>query len=62
MLPVSVGGMRPCSMLAMEMISMEAAGIRGLATRKWANVDELAHHSNAPAPQTKVEILRLWVK
>jgi uncharacterized damage-inducible protein DinB len=56
----SVGGMRPCSMLAIEMISMAAAGIRGLATRKWAMVDELAHHSNAPAPQTKVEILRLW--
>ena len=56
----SVGGMRPCSLMALEMISMAAAGIRGLATRKWAMVDELAHHSNAPAPQTKVEILRLW--
>jgi uncharacterized damage-inducible protein DinB len=56
----SIGGMRPCSAMAMEMIGMTAAGIRGLATRKWAMVDELAHHSNGPAPQTKTEILRLW--
>lgn len=56
----SVGGMRPCSALALEMISMASAGIRGLATRKWAMVDELAHHSKAPAPRTKADILRLW--
>jgi uncharacterized damage-inducible protein DinB len=56
----SIGGMRPCSALAMEMIGMAAAGIRGLATREWAKVDELAHHSNASAPQTKAEILGLW--
>jgi uncharacterized damage-inducible protein DinB len=56
----SIGGMRPCSGLAMEMIGMAAAGIRGLATRQWAQVDELAHHSGAPVPLTKAEILRRW--
>ena len=40
----SVGGMRPCAALALEMISMAGAGIRGLATRQWTPVDELAHH------------------
>jgi uncharacterized damage-inducible protein DinB len=56
----TVGGMRPCSALALEMISMTAAGIRGLATREWTMVDDLAHHSKAPAPRTKSEILRRW--
>ena len=56
----AVGGMRPCAALALEMISMAGAGIRGLATRQWARIDELAHHSKAPAPTTKAEILRLW--
>ena len=56
----SVGGMRPCAALALEMISMAGAGIRGLATRQWTPVDELAHHAKAPAPTTKAEILRLW--
>ena len=39
---------------------MAGAGIRGLATRQWTPVDELAHHAKAPAPTTKAEILRLW--
>jgi uncharacterized damage-inducible protein DinB len=56
----SVGGMRPCAALALEMIGMAAAGIRGLATRKWDMVDDLAHHSKAQPPQTKTELLRLW--
>jgi uncharacterized damage-inducible protein DinB len=56
----SLGGMRPCSALAMEMIGMASAGIRGLATRKWTMVDELAHHSKVPAPRTKAESLRRW--
>ena len=56
----NIGGMRPCSGLALELISMTAAGIRGLATREWTMVDDLAHHSKAPAPRTKAEILRRW--
>ena len=56
----AVGRMRPCAALALEMISMAGAGILGLTTRQWARIDELAHHSKAPAPTTKAEILRLW--
>jgi len=56
----SVGSMRPFGLMATEMVSMAAAGIQGLATGKWASVAELVHHSNAQAPATREEILRLW--
>jgi uncharacterized damage-inducible protein DinB len=56
----SIGGMRPFSAMAIEMIGIVAAGIRGLATGKWAMVDDLIHHSQAPAPGTREEVLRLW--
>jgi uncharacterized damage-inducible protein DinB len=42
----SIGGMRPFSAMALEMIRMASAGVRGLATREW--------------PITKAELLRLW--
>ncbi len=56
----SIGGMRPFSALAMEMISMTTAGIRGLATGEWTTVPDLIPHSKAPAAGTRREILRLW--
>jgi uncharacterized damage-inducible protein DinB len=56
----SIGGMRSCSALAMEMIGMTAAGVRGLATREWTMVGELAHHADAAGPRSKAEVLRLW--
>jgi uncharacterized damage-inducible protein DinB len=56
----SIGGMRPFSAMAMEMISMAAAGIRGLATREWTMVSDLDHHSKAPKPSTREELLTRW--
>lgn len=56
----SIGGMRPFSAMAMEMISMAAAGIRGVATREWTMVSDLDHHSKAPAPGTREELLSRW--
>ncbi|MFN8006901.1 MAG: DinB family protein [Terriglobia bacterium] len=56
----SIGGMRPFSALALELIGMAKAGIRGLATGQWTLVDELTHHSKAPAPRTQEDFLRLW--
>jgi uncharacterized damage-inducible protein DinB len=56
----SIGGMRPFSALAMEMIGMADAGVRGLVTRTWLGIEELAHHSKVPAPSTKEELLRRW--
>jgi uncharacterized damage-inducible protein DinB len=56
----SVGGMRPFSALAWELVSMAAGGIQGLATRKWPTERELLHHANRVAPDTRAELLRIW--
>lgn len=56
----SIGGMRPFSEMAMEMISLTASGIQGLATGSWQAVGELAHHTGAAKPKTKEELLHLW--
>ena len=56
----SIGGMRPFSGMALEMISMASAGIRGLATRQWTMVSDLDHHSKAPAPTTQEQLLSRW--
>ena len=56
----SIGGMRPFSALAFEMISMTSAGVHGVATRHWSTQDNLLHHSGAQMPSTKAELLRLW--
>ena len=56
----SIGGMRPFSAMALEMISMAGAGIQGLATREWTMVKDLDHHSKAPAPATRQELLSRW--
>jgi len=53
----SVGGMRPFSELAMEMINMAGPGIRGIATNEWNRFEE---SDNKSIPKTKKEILRLW--
>lgn len=53
----SVGGMRPFSALAMEMINMASPGVEGIATDVWANSWAEAEK---PAPSSKEELLRLW--
>src|SRR5687768_15818664 len=52
----SIGGMRPFSDLALEMIGMCRAGIRGVATREW--VTDV--YAGASKPRTREELLRLW--
>jgi uncharacterized damage-inducible protein DinB len=52
----SVGGMRPFSELALEMIAMAGPGIQGIATNEWKKYDE----SGKSSPKTKEDILRLW--
>jgi uncharacterized damage-inducible protein DinB len=56
----SVGGMRPFSELALELITIAPAGMQGLATGVWQQAGELFHHSDAVKPTTKDELLRLW--
>ena len=51
----SIGGMRPFSALALEMIAMAGPGARGLATGTWTMFDD-----KSAAPSTKADILRLW--
>ena len=52
----SIGGMRPFSALAMEMIGMCRAGIRGVATREW----DRDVYADAPTPKTRNDLLQLW--
>ena len=55
----AIGGMRPFSQLAQEMVGMTRAGIRGVARREWAYSSELAQHEGA-APATRASLLALW--
>ncbi len=56
----SVGGMRPFSELAMEMITMAAPGVEGVVTRKWKSWTEV--EESFPKPRTKSDLLKLWDK
>jgi uncharacterized damage-inducible protein DinB len=50
----SVGGMRPFSELAMEMIAMAAPGVKGVATGKWEQ------YTQDEPPTSKRELLKIW--
>ncbi len=56
----SIGGMRPCSELMMELIVMAAPGAQGLVTGNWQTEDQLAVDFSAKAPSTKAEVLAMW--
>jgi uncharacterized damage-inducible protein DinB len=49
----SVGGMRPFSKLALEMVGMAVPSLEGLRTGTWA-------FSETPALTTKADIMMLW--
>jgi uncharacterized damage-inducible protein DinB len=53
----SIGGMRPFSAMAFELIDIARSGIQGVATGKWP---EVARHDTDKGPQTRDELLRLW--
>lgn len=54
----SIGGMRPYSALAMEMIRVAVPGVHGLATGKWQTFEAL--FPDTKEPNTKQELLQLW--
>jgi uncharacterized damage-inducible protein DinB len=54
----SVGGMRPFSELALEMITMAVPGVRGALTGKWQNYEEA--NGKTKEAKTREDILRLW--
>lgn len=56
----SIGGMRPFSELAMEMITIAAPGVKGLATGEWNQLGDFETDSLPSSPKTKEELLQLW--
>lgn len=56
----SIGGMRPFSALAIEMIEMAGPGIHGIRTGKWKSFGDMKDTFDEPTPNTKSELLRLW--
>lgn len=56
----SVGGMRPFSVLALELISIADGGMEGLVTGKWQPMGELVFEPKAAGIQTKDELLQRW--
>ncbi|MDV3308652.1 MAG: DinB family protein [Cyclobacteriaceae bacterium] len=54
----SIGGMRPFSQLAIEMLSMGAPGIRGIVERKWEKFEDI--EARVARITTKKELLRQW--
>lgn len=56
----SVGGMRPFSALALEMLSMASAGIQGIATGDWTQQQDLSHHGETMSVATRETLLSAW--
>jgi uncharacterized damage-inducible protein DinB len=57
----SVGGMRPFSVMAMELLGIASAGVHGFATGgDWKTMDELLAHTGLTKPTNKEELLQLW--
>lgn len=54
----SIGGMRPFSELALELIRLTIVGVHGTATGQWKDVEEL--YAGDTKPTTKAGILRFW--
>ncbi|MBD1393463.1 DinB family protein [Mucilaginibacter glaciei] len=56
----SVGGMRPYSELAGEMIGLASGGVKGLATGNWETTPMLDHFNSDVKMTTKQQILEAW--
>jgi hypothetical protein len=56
----SIGGMRPFSELALEMIGMTLPGMQGLATGAWPTGNDLTAYRLLPAGSKKADLLRRW--
>jgi uncharacterized damage-inducible protein DinB len=59
-LEYSIGGMRPCVALVMEMIRLAALGINGFITGDWQVPAHLRKYTEAAMPSSREEILKLW--
>lgn len=54
----SIGGMRPFSELALEMIHTAAPGLRGIVVDRWMTREEV--NKSFPKPKSREELLQLW--
>jgi uncharacterized damage-inducible protein DinB len=58
----AIGGMRPFSAMINEIMSMSAAGVKGIATDNWTPVGELDHHAGTNETPSKATLLKQWDK
>jgi len=57
----NIGGMRPFSDLAMEIIDLTEHGVNGIVTGTYPDVHELPHAKGAEfMPKTKADFLKKW--
>lgn len=56
----SIGGMRPFSELARELMGLAGVGIRGIVKNEWGKIADLDY--TKPGAKTKNELLGLWDK
>jgi uncharacterized damage-inducible protein DinB len=54
----SIGGMRPFSQLAHELIQLAIVGVHGLATGQWKELQDL--YAGNTQPTTKEGLLQFW--
>lgn len=54
----SIGGMRPFSEQALELIRLAYVGVYGMVTSEWKDLEEL--YAGDTNPATKAGILKLW--
>ena len=56
----SVGGMRPFADLAIEIIGMGVPTLKGVVTREWDKMEDIAIYKKENKPTTRAELLRHW--
>ena len=54
---MTIGGMRPFATMALELIDIASAGVRGVATGDWR---PLLNHDGEATPSTRAELLARW--
>jgi uncharacterized damage-inducible protein DinB len=56
----SIGGMRPFSEIARELLGIAGSGITGIATRNWDMPPQWDYNNDEDAPKTKADLLSRW--
>ncbi len=56
----SIGGMRPFSALAIEMLGMAVPSLQGVISGKWGSYEDIPVYQEENKPTTKEHLLRLW--